>query len=180
MNIDREAYDRIHRKIVAKLRRLGDSEEEARAISRETFLRAVRSSKTFRGDSELDTWIVGIAKKVRLQRIRDSRRDKRRGEHVSFEPELEVRTAPGWPGGSAAPSPERQAQMREDLAFAQREIEALPPEQRRALTLAVEGSTYEEIGEEMHESVRRVSSLVHQARQKLRRKLSERRADGAS
>ena len=47
--------------IYALLYRLTENAEEASDLTQDTFLRALRSIKNFRGDSELKTWLFRIA-----------------------------------------------------------------------------------------------------------------------
>src|SRR3954464_10395455 len=54
--IDRRSGD-----IYALLFRLTENAEEASDLTQDTFLRALRSIKSFRGDAELKTWLFRIA-----------------------------------------------------------------------------------------------------------------------
>ena len=53
--------DRYSPDIFALLYRLTENAEEASDLTQETFLRAFRSMTSFRGDSELKTWLFRIA-----------------------------------------------------------------------------------------------------------------------
>ena len=53
--------DRYSGDIYALLFRLTENAEEAGDLTQDTFLRALRSIKGFRGDAELKTWLFRIA-----------------------------------------------------------------------------------------------------------------------
>ena len=53
--------DRYSGDIYAMLYRLTESPEEASDLTQDTFLRALKAIKNFRGDSELKTWLFRIA-----------------------------------------------------------------------------------------------------------------------
>ena len=63
--------------IYAVLFRLTESAEEAADLTQDTFLKALRSIKSFRGDSELKTWLFRIAINESRNRFRWWKRRKR-------------------------------------------------------------------------------------------------------
>ena len=56
------------------LRRYTKDQETARDLLQETFLQALRSVPSFRGDSKVSTWLYSIARNVALARYRTSKR----------------------------------------------------------------------------------------------------------
>ncbi|MDY7095288.1 MAG: sigma-70 family RNA polymerase sigma factor [Acidobacteriota bacterium] len=178
-NLTQEDFQRIHRKIFATLKGLRASDEEAEELAQEAFLQAFRSRATFRGQSQLDTWIVGVAKKVWLQARRDATRKKRARQEVPLEPDRVEAEASTWAGGSGTPSPQAVFEQRRRLERVKRAFLALPRELQRPLKLFLEGKTYAEIAEALKVKTSQVSSLIHRARQKLRRAVEDRPADSA-
>ena len=173
-SITEEDFHRLYPKLVGHFRRQGCSPEDARELTQETLLQAHRSFGNFQGRSELDTWVVSIAKKLWLKSRRDQGRLKRAAEEV---PVNEMR---GGAGPTAeAPGPERQAIAGELLGRVKQEIRRLPAEMRQALVLHVEGHKYREIAENMGVTTNRVTSLIHQARAKLRQEAGSQPADSA-
>ena len=69
--------DRYSGDIYALLYRLTENAEEASDLTQDTFLRALRSIKSFRGDSELKTWLFRIAINESRNRFRWWKRRKR-------------------------------------------------------------------------------------------------------
>jgi RNA polymerase sigma-70 factor (ECF subfamily) len=170
--ITEEDFFRVQPKLVARFRWLGASREEARDLTQETFLRAQRGLDTFEGRSQLDTWLVSIAKRVWLQNRRDHRRQKRSAVEVSLEILQGTADVP-----SAALDLEGDVIARDRLVRAKQAIKELPEAMRQALTLHLEGHKYHRIAALLRVSENQVSSLIHQARQKLRRVVSEQPAD---
>src|ERR687892_1558788 len=70
--------------IYGLLYRLTENSEEARDLTQETFLRAFQSIRSFRGDSDLRTWIYRIAINQARNRWRWWRR-RRRDSTVSID-----------------------------------------------------------------------------------------------
>lgn len=170
--ITREDYQRLHPKLVGAFCRLGASAEEARDLTQETLLQAHKGLASFRGRSELDTWVVSIGKKVWLKHYRDQCRLKRSAEEIPFEAaEVLPDKAP------KEKSHEDLVIARDLLARARIAILGLPEAMRQAFTLHLEGRKYRHIAALMDISENRVSSLVHQAREKMRRQAQEPPAD---
>src|SRR5215218_7996600 len=70
--------------IYGLLYRLTENSEEARDLTQETFLRAFQSIRSFRGDSDLRTWIYRIAINQARNRWRWWRR-RRRDSTISID-----------------------------------------------------------------------------------------------
>ena len=60
--------------LMRALRRYSNSHDEARDLLQETFLQALRSLPSFRGDAKVSTWLYSIARNVALARYRKSKR----------------------------------------------------------------------------------------------------------
>ncbi len=64
-------YEAVYRYALTLCR----SESDAQDVTQETFLKAMRSSSGFRGDSSLYTWLCAIARNLWLNRCKKKRRE---------------------------------------------------------------------------------------------------------
>jgi len=64
---------------------MGANQSDAADLAQETFLRALRGTERFRGDSSVRTWLFGIARNV----FRESVRRQQRNRTVSLSPATE-------------------------------------------------------------------------------------------
>ncbi len=173
--ITEEDFQRLQPKLVGHFRRQGSTLEGARELAQETLLQAHRNLSQFRGQAEFDTWVLSIAKILWLRQRRDRKRLKRTAEEVPLD---ELRDSAGL-GMTDAASPERHAVASDMLARVRGAMRRLPDEMRRALMLHIKGHKYREIAENMDMTQNRVSSLIHQARAKLRQAARRQPADSA-
>jgi RNA polymerase sigma-70 factor, ECF subfamily len=173
---DREAFDqlvrsRMHRVYNLCYRMMGDH-EEAGDCAQDTFLKAYRALKDFRGESSFITWLCSIAIntcKNRLQSAayRHSRRIVPIGAVDSSESEDGALDPPD-------PAPTALDRMeRHELDFlVQEAIRALPPDARTVIVLRdVEGFSYEEIARITGWAIGTVKSRIARARGQLRESL---------
>lgn len=143
-----------------------DNADDARDVLQETFLRAYRSIRRFRGDSAVSTWLTRIAINICL----NLRRDRRQTE--SLEPErletLPVEAPVGSPG-----SPEEAVRARELRERILAIVATLPPRERMAFILKhFEHLKIREISVRMEISEGTVKSFLHRAIVTLREELS--------
>lgn len=127
----RAFYERTARPLWAYLSRITGSGHDADDILQEAYYRFYRREAEARYESESHrrNSLFRIATNI----VRDAARRARHHEDVPLEPEL--------PSGT--PVPERQAEIRTDLA---RAMEQLEPTQREMLWLAyAQGASHEEI-----------------------------------
>ena len=148
--IARRHYDAVFRFCA---RRVGY--DRAADASQETFLTAQRVLHKFRGESNLSTWLFGIAHN-------ECRRSSRRQQ---LEPMLlEI-------------DPERPAEQRSEETIVNRHalhqaLSKLSPEHREVVILhEIEGLTYEEAATILSVPVGTVKSRLHHAFQQLRRSI---------
>ena len=156
-------------RLVAKFRRQGLSSEDAKELAQTTLLEALENLPTFREDAKLSTWLFGIAKRQLLQFWRRARALKRQGSEV---PAVEEKRdgEPGEVLKDRAADPRTRTLDRERYAAVRQAILTLPPRMAEALTMYVDGGhSYKEIAVHLDCKVNDVSSLIHQARSKLRR-----------
>jgi len=148
-------------------RLLGDP-EDAREAVQESFLRAFRSLKKFRGEATFRTWVIGIAINVCRNRVATAEEKVRRRSR-STEPQEEDDPPEGLAVVDGAPGPERQvygAELKEALG---RALLTLPTEHREILVLReVQGLEYEELAAALDLPVGTVKSRLCRARQALR------------
>ena len=167
--IDRHSGD-----IYALLFRLTENAEEASDLTQDTFLRALRSIKSFRGDSELKTWLFRIAINESRNRFRWWKR-RRREQTISLDAMI---------GDSESTIADRLADRSinpEDAALSHEREYALkaalldiPEVYREAVILCdVEGMNYEETAAALGVGIGTVKSRISRGRQELRRRLKD-------
>lgn len=144
--------------------------EDAEDVSQEVFIRVYRSIHTFKGDSKISTWIYRITVSCALDLIR-SRKSKKRftflqrlfGEQNEPLHELPDFHHPGV-----------QLDQKENAARLFKAIDKLPDNQKTAFILhKLEDLSYQEISDVMQTSVSAVESLMHRAKQNLRKILEK-------
>jgi RNA polymerase sigma-70 factor (ECF subfamily) len=162
---DAQAFETLvityqHRVFGVALRML-DSRAEAEEVAQETFLRAHRALRDFRGDARLGTWLYAIASRVCLNRLGSAARRHERSDDAAL---LRLPAAVA----DAASVVERQ----ELSAALQQAIAALPDERRIVVVLRdLEGLAYEEIAHVLGLELGTVRSRLHRARLDLKAKL---------
>jgi RNA polymerase sigma-70 factor (ECF subfamily) len=152
--------DRLYRFV---LRHIGHA-TEAEELAQQAFAEAARTYVNFRGESQLSTWLYGIA--MNLVRNHLSRSPQRL-YHFEDESALE---------GTAGPAvdPEQQCAMNQLVRLLERELQDLMPEMREVLLLvALDDMSYEDAAELLHVPIGTVRSRVSRARTHLRRRLQQ-------
>jgi len=149
-----------HRVFGLALRMLGNR-AEAEEVAQETFLRAHRAVRDFRGDSTLATWLYAIASRLCLTRLGSGeRRLASQGEDLLLR----------LPSGQASPA--ALAEQGELEAALHRAIAELSEERRIVVVLRdLEGLAYEEIAAALELPIGTVRSRIHRARMDLKEKL---------
>ena len=140
--------------------RVGGDESAAEDVVQETFVEAVRSAPSFRGDAALSTWMCAIARR-RLARHfeRERRQEVTRSGLQLVRPDEPV----------AAPT-------LEDRDEVVRALGRLSPLHRQVLVLKyLDERSVEEIAQEMGRTPVQVQSLLQRAREGLRRQLGRSR-----
>lgn len=141
---------------------LGDP-DLARDATQETAVRFVRRLRSFRGESQLRTWSLGICLNV----VRELRRG-RRGQQLL---EDEVGFPPRW---DPYPSPDAAAETAEESESLRSVLAGLPERQREALVLRFfEDLSVEQTARAMRCAQGTVKATVHQALRALRRRLRQ-------
>lgn len=178
---DDEAFERLVRetspRLLATLRRLLRSEEDARDALQETYLAAFRALPRFEGQARLSTWLHRIAVNAALMKMRS----RRRRPESSIEDLLPRFESDGHfaPESVVARGADEEASETERRAAVRRCIDRLPERHRTALLLRdVEELDTAETARALGIGVEAAKMRVHRARQALRT-LLERELGGA-
>jgi RNA polymerase sigma-70 factor, ECF subfamily len=171
-----EAFDnlttRFSADIYAVLYRITESAEDAADLTQETFLSALRSIRSFRGDSELKTWLTRIAINHSRNRFRWWKR-RRRDATVSLDAQIgdtnssigDLIVGDGESAEEAVLRQEREAALRKALAEMRQHY-------REAIVLCdIEGYSYEEIAAALEINLGTVKSRIARGREELRKRL---------
>ncbi len=177
-NGDSEAFDtlitRYSGDIYSLLYRMTEDTEEARDLTQETFLSALKAMKSFRGDAELKTWLFRIALNHSRNRFRWWKRRKR-NETVSLDKPVGEGTATVSDTiADEGESPEQvvlRLERRDRLMTA---LAALPEIFRETIVLCdIEGLGYEETARSLNINLGTVKSRLARGRELLRKRLSD-------
>lgn len=175
-NGDAEAFDtfitRYSGDIYSLLYRMTGDPDEAGDLTQETFLSALKAIRTFRGDSELKTWLFRIAVNHSRNRFRWWKRRKR-SETVSLDKEIgsgTITIADTLADDSESPEEAvLRSERRRQLMAA---VNGLPEMFREAVVLCdIEGLGYEEIAKVLGINVGTVKSRLARGREQLRKRL---------
>ena len=162
-----ELVTRYESKVYSLAMKMLRNPEDAEDVLQETFLRAYRGIKSFKGNSTFSTWIYRITANSALMRLR-----KKQLPQVSIE-DSDERDAPisivDW-----APGPVEQLLNQEMQRVMDEAIDARPPEFRQVFILRdVEELSNAEVAEILDLSVAAVKSRLHRARLKVRNRLAQ-------
>ncbi|HEY7727163.1 MAG TPA: sigma-70 family RNA polymerase sigma factor [Candidatus Eisenbacteria bacterium] len=161
-----ELVHRYESKVYSLSLRMLRNPEDAEDVLQDTFLRAYRGIKSFRGNSTFSTWIYRIAANSALMRLR-----KKQLPTVSIE-DADERETPiniaDW-----RPGPVEDLLTQETVRAMEEAVESLPPEFRQVFILRdVEELSNAEVAEILDLSVAAVKSRLHRARLKVRNRLA--------
>src|SRR5215469_3176806 len=159
---DRKAFEELyylyHRRLARFLTRLTRRYDIAEEVVNDTFWVVWRKAKSFRGDSQPSTWILGIA----YHKARNAFRSSARLAEKNLQAEL------------LPPTEEEPAGTEELRDWLTRALAELPVEQRLAVELCYElGYSCEEISKIMDCPVNTVKTRLFHARGKLQRLLPQ-------
>lgn len=166
--------DRYSGDVYALLFRLTEDAEEARDLTQETFLRALRSIKGFRGDSELKTWLYRIAINESRNRFRWWKR-RRRDLTVSLDAAIgNTEMTIGETLSDVSISPEDATLRLERETALRSALAAMPKNFREAVVLCdIEGLSYDETALALGTGIGTVKSRISRGREELRRRLKD-------
>lgn len=157
---DAVAFEDLYRdnagRIYALCLRMSGDAEQAEDLTQDVFIRAWKSLDSFRGESQLSTWLHRMAVNVCLNWLARSGKRNRRNTYLDDVSALEERR-------SATP------EARMDL---ERAIATLPPKARQIFVLHdVEGYRHEDIARMSGVAVGTVKAQLHRARKLLQQRL---------
>jgi RNA polymerase sigma-70 factor, ECF subfamily len=163
---DRDAFDRLVRLTYADTYtlafRLTGDEEDARDVVQESYLRAYRGLRRFRGDAQFSTWMYRITANCATTYL------GKRGRHRHEELTDDVPLDQDRPAGN--PEANLDARARSDSL--QQALRRLPPRLRAVVVLRdVYDLPHEAIAAELGISESAAKVRLHRARRKLREDL---------
>jgi len=144
--------------------------EDAEDVAQEVFIKVFRSIDTFKGESKLSTWIYRITTSCALDLVRGKKSKKRFAflQRLFGDGNEPLHEVPDFY------HPGVVMDQKENAARLFKAINKLPESQKVAFTLhKLESLSYQEIGEVMQTSVSAVESLMHRAKQNLRKMLEK-------
>jgi RNA polymerase sigma-70 factor (ECF subfamily) len=144
--------------------------EDAEDVSQEVFIKVYESVAQFKGESAFSTWLYRVAVTTALEFLRKKKRKKRFAFLTSLfgEDQSPLHDPPDFV------HPGVQLDNREKAKVLFQAIKKLPENQRIAFTLhKVEGLSYQEVADVMPATVAAVESLIHRARQNLKKILRD-------
>jgi RNA polymerase sigma factor (sigma-70 family) len=144
----------------------GDAED----IAQDVFVQVYQSINSFKGESKFSTWLYRIT----VTKSLDHERKKKRKKRFAF-----VRGLFGEQNEAIVDPPDFHhpgvaLDNKENAAVLFEAIAELPENQRTAFTLnKIEGLSYQEVSEVMKNTVSSVESLMHRAKNNLKKKLED-------
>jgi RNA polymerase sigma-70 factor (ECF subfamily) len=174
---DTEAFDqlviRYRTRVFAMIYNMVHNEQDAWDLAQESFLKAWRSIRRFRGRSAFYTWIYRIVMNVTIDWLR---KKQVKGAGAEFDDAIALketdpasRTVP-----KADPLPHQRMERSEIRARIDKAIAQLSPEHRAVILMKeVEDMQYHEIAEALGCSIGTVMSRLFYARKKLQNLLRD-------
>lgn len=156
----REHSSRLQRFIIKHIGNISEAED----LTQQAFLEAARSYQTFRGESQLSTWLYGIA--LNLVRNHLSRAPERRYNFVSDDSLGDL--------AADAATPEEAASQAQTMRLLQEALDELPDSMRSILLLVgLDNMSYEEAAVLLTVPIGTVRSRLSRARAALRDRLQQ-------
>ena len=156
----KEHGSRLQRFIIKHIGNIAEAED----LAQQAFIEAARSYQNFRGESQLSTWLYGIA--MNLVRNYLSRAPERRYDFVG-EDALYDHAASGT-------TPEEAAEQSQSMRLLQESLDELPESMRDILLLVgMDDLSYEEASALLSVPIGTVRSRLSRARTALRDKLKQ-------
>jgi RNA polymerase sigma-70 factor, ECF subfamily len=158
--------DRVFNTAIAIVQNAEDAED----VAQEVFIQVFRSIHSFKAESKLSTWIYRITTTRALDHLRSRKSKKRFGflQRLFGDNNETLHDLPDFNHPGVA------MDRKENAALLFKAINQLPENQKIAFTLhKLEDLSYQEISEIMKTSVAAVESMMHRAKQNLRKILTK-------
>lgn len=175
---DNHAFEQLvqtyQNKVYALSFRYMGNEEDAYDMAQESFIKAYRSLRSFKGDSSFGTWIYRITTNVCLDEIR---RRKRRIVPLSLDEPVATLEGQEMEKEIADSSwaADHIYEQKEFSEYVQRLLDEMKPEHKTAIILRdIMEFSYEEIAAVLNCSIGTVKSRISRARSILQKKLGDR------
>ena len=153
-------------------RRMLGNDADAEDVTQDVLLQVIRKLDTFRGDSQLSTWLHRVTVNAALA-FREKRANRQKHEkHQTAEESLEIAPS-GSPVKRWSTGPDEPVLAAEQAQIIEQAIGELPGSFRDVFVLAdVEGLPNTEIADILGLSVPAVKSRLHRARLRMRDSLA--------
>lgn len=155
--------------------RLGD-ESLAEDLVQDTVLAALKGAEQFKGQSSIQTWLIGILRHKILDHLRGQFRKRAEISISESDPEDDLFDARGrwvhppvaWQGDPY--DAVREAEFRQVLAGC---LERVPPDKRAVLLLRIDGMPSDEICKQLAITPTNLWVIMHRVRAMMRRCLED-------
>ncbi len=163
----RQIVERYQNPLLNYIHRYTGDRVSSEDIAQEVFLRVFKTAKEYRPISSFKAWIFKIATNLCLNELRDNK------IHRNTIDIFELNEAGFVALAEKRPSPVKELENQELSSILKKALKSLPENQRVALLLhKYSGFPYLEISQMMNCSISAVESLIHRARQSLRKQLT--------
>jgi RNA polymerase sigma-70 factor (ECF subfamily) len=159
-------YDQLHPALLAHLRVLGLTAEDAEDVVHESFVRLMKHLLERRGDDNVRGWLFRVAYNLSMDVHRSNKR-------YSYAPSHEAEDTFSAMYEVVDPAPDAESCLIEDETFRRLRsaVLLLTVKQRKCILLRSQGLRYREIASLLGISVQRASSLLRRGTAKLRSSL---------
>ena len=167
-----QVYDEYHAKIFRYLTRIV-GQSEAEDLTQEVFVKVGQSLETFRGESQLSTWIYRIATNAALDKLRQPAVRHGGEKLLPVESIAEIKADRDIRTGESTPSTEQRIIRSEMNGCIRGIIQTLPEQYRSVIVLSeLEDLKDSEIAEILGLTLQAAKVRLHRARARLRKELS--------
>ena len=164
-----QLYERYKNRVFNTVLSYVQHKDEAEEVTQDVFISVYQSIGQFRQEASISTWIYRIAVTKSLDHLKFRKRKKRFAFLVSIFNKDSGETVI-HPPDFVHPGVVLENREKSSILF--KAIDTLPENQKTAFILArVEGLSNKEVGEIMDSSVGKIESLLHRARENLRKEL---------
>jgi RNA polymerase sigma-70 factor, ECF subfamily len=168
----REIYDEFRPRIQRYLIRMV-GENEAEDLTQEVFVKINQALKTFRGESQMSTWIYQIATNTALDKLRSPYFRVRQVKSLSVEAIERIEADKDLLAEEEAGSADQKVILQEMNGCIREIIDTLPEDYRSVIVLSeLEGMKNQEIAEVLEVSLQAVKIRLHRGRALLKKELS--------